>query len=176
NLDGIYQEIVYLNQATAEGEALFSKKAPEERDRSRSKATKIDLSGFDPILDALGAAPRSEAAPRAAVMDPPTTDPPAPSAGGQAVHTLRFLMADYFGREGKNTGSDNRANIERAVKLFEDLCPQVRTLAAPDIPLAMWDELYEFVQIIPQMRGKAPPDDLVAFTRKLRTEGDKYPK
>lgn len=175
NLDGIYQELVHLNRATVEGEALYSKTALEEPDRSRSKATKIDLSGFDPILDALGAAPRSEAAPLAAdraVMDPP----PAPSTGRQPVHTLRFLMADYFGRGGKNTGSDNRANIERAVKLFEDLCPQVRTLAAPDIPLSLWDELYEFVQLLPQMRGKATPENLVTATRALQAEGGDYPR
>lgn len=67
-------------------------------------------------------------------------------------------MTDYLGREGKTASSDNRANIERAVKLFEDLCPQVRTLAVPDIPLSIWDELHKFAQLIPQLRGRATPD------------------
>src|SRR5690606_29100172 len=92
------------------------------------------------------------------------------------VDTLRSLMHDYFGRTGKETGSDNRSNIERAVKLFEDLCPQVKTLAVMDIPLPIWDQLYEFVQEIPHMRGRASPDNLVTFTREKQAEGSDYPR
>lgn len=103
---------------------------------------------------------------------------PAGTAAGQrwSVYTLRYLMTDYLGREGKNIGSDNRANIERAVKLFEDLCPDVRTLAVPDIRLAIWDQLQEFAQLIPQMRGWATPDNLVAFTRQVQAKGADYPR
>ena len=92
------------------------------------------------------------------------------------VHTLRYLMDDYFKKIGKNTGSDNRANIERAVKMFEDLCPAVKTLAVPDIPLWLWDELYEFVQEIPEMRGRSSPANLVTFTRDMQAKGADYPK
>jgi hypothetical protein len=34
-----------------------------------------------------------------------------------------------------------------------------------EIPLPLWDQLYEFVQEIPHMRGRASPDNLVTFTR-----------
>lgn len=40
------------------------------------------------------------------------------------VYTLRYLAEDYFQHAGKKTGSDNRSNIERTLKLFEDLCPE----------------------------------------------------
>ncbi|WP_332719421.1 site-specific integrase [Pelagibacterium mangrovi] len=83
-------------------------------------------------------------------------------------------MNDYFNRTGKATGSDNRANITRAVRLFEDLCPDVKTLAVMDIPLSLWDQLYEFVQEIPYMRGQVSPDNIVAFTRQKQEEGNDY--
>ncbi|MGN6683952.1 MAG: DUF6538 domain-containing protein, partial [Devosia sp.] len=185
HLDAIYQELVYLNQATMQGEALHAARPKEAESRSGPNPVGVDLSGFDRILDALGAAPRPEVAPqstepplatRTEIVAGPPVAVPTPAAREGAVHTLRYLMTDYLGREGKTTGSDNRANIERAVKLFEDLCPQVRTLAVPDIPLSIWDELHEFAQLIPQLRGRATPDNLVAFTRQMQAKGGEYPR
>src|SRR5690606_18978984 len=66
-------------------------------------------------------------------------------------------------------------NVERAIKLFEDLCPQVKDLPAIEIPLETWDELFEFVQLIPAQRGKEV-DDLVSLTRQMVAGGTKYPK
>ncbi|HVY15705.1 MAG TPA: site-specific integrase [Rhodopila sp.] len=185
HLDTVYQELVHFNQATVQGEALYAARPKEAESRSGPYPAGVDLSGFDRILDALGAAPRREAASRP--VDPPAASrPPVPSSATHQpapppvssgpVYTLRYLMTDYLGREGKTTGSDNRANIERAVKLFEDLCPEVRTLAVPDIPLAIWDQLHEFAQLIPQMRGRATPDNLVAFTRQMQAKGGDYPR
>jgi len=177
HLDAIYQELVYFNQATVQGEALYAEKPGE--DASSGAQHKLDVSSFDRLFDTLGAAARTKAAPAAVTATPtpsPSAPAPASSTGGGPVYTLRYLMDDYLARNGKNTGSDNRSNIERAVKLFEDLRPEVRTLGVPDIPLAVWDELYEFAQLIPQMRGRATPDNLVTFTRRMQASGDNYPK
>lgn len=181
HLDGIYQELVHFNHATVQGEAIHDRKA----DSGGSKVTagrSLDVSGVEAVLDALGARP-PEDKPTVALL---STPPPAllvepAGAGGSAgdqnvVQTLRYVMGDYFKKIGKNTGSDNRANIERAVRMFEDLCPAVKTLAVPDIPLRLWDELHEFVQEIPEMRGRSTPSNLVAFTRDMQAKGANYPK
>ncbi|WP_152558326.1 site-specific integrase [Devosia sp. LC5] len=191
HLDALYRELVFFNHATVQGEADYESRPAEERDAPKPKPRQFDLSGFDAVLEALGAPagqPRvasqlsspSEnplgATPPAAKSAQPVAGMNASAHGASKVHTLRSLMQDYFGRTGKLTGSDNRANIERAVKMFEDLCPQVKTLAVMDIPLALWDQLYEFVQEIPHMRGQASPDNLVAFTRRKQAEGNDYPR
>lgn len=189
HLDALYRELVFFNQATVEGESDYESRPAEEKDTPKLKPRHFDLSGFDAVLEALGAAagqpmdvshisPAAEGLPEKASS--PTAQPAAgrggPVVGASKVHTLRSLMDDYFGRTGKQTGSDNRANIERAIKLFEDLCPDVKTLAVTDIPLPLWDQLYEFVQDIPHMRGRASPDNLVTFTRQKQAEGKDYPK
>src|SRR5690606_13391058 len=140
-----------------------------------------DLSGFDAVLEALGAA-KPEAKPAAATPLPlvrpavPLKSVESGEAEQKDIHTLRALLDDYFKQVGKTTGSDNRANLERAVKMFEDLCPAVKTLAVPDIPLRLWDELYESVQEIPETRGRSSPANLVTFTRDMQAKGAAYPK
>lgn len=42
--------------------------------------------------------------------------------------------------------------------------------------MALWDELHDFVQAIPQMRGRATPENLVTFTREVQASGEDYPK
>lgn len=189
NLDSIYQELVYFNRATAEGESIHDRMPPEARSRRGAQAATIDLSRFDAVLDALGAT-RSQSGPvppshtsaisPASAPTPPTLQPaperPSPITPAPVVYTLRFLAEDYFRNAGKGTGSDNRSNIERALKLFEDLCPEVKTLAVNDIPLAIWNELHDFVQHIPDNRGRPTPKDLVAFTRAAQAKGTDYPK
>ena len=183
NLDAIYQELVLLSRATLEGEALYTSRPNLEND-SESQERHIDLSGFDAVFEMLGAqkparAAKAEKRDRNAPRQPhrESSEPAATNTSEEEVaYTLRYLLNDYLGRQGKSTGSDNRANLERAVKLFEDLCPEVKTLAAPAIPLQLWDELHEFAQHIPKLRGHAKPENLVEFTRKLQAEKKDYPK
>lgn len=183
-LDTIYRELAFLNRATVEGEAYYGRKSSDEKKQEEAKAPKIDLSGFEAVLDRLGSRTAS-AKPKREPETPPATvsakpvaseieGTPVPVEG--VVYTLRYLMADYFGHKGKNTGSDNRSNIERAVKMFEDLCPKVKTLAVFDIPLAIWDELYAFVQEIPDNRGRPSLENLVVFTRNMQAKGTDYPR
>lgn len=182
NLDGIYQELVHFNRATVEGETLYDRLPPEEKIRRGVGSRAVDLSAFNAVLDELGAekaanvsmpapapAPRPEPVPPAPVVADIKVTPP-------AVYTLRYLMEHYFSRVGKKTGSDNLANVERAVKLFEDLCPAVKTTAVMDLDLGLWDELYEFAQEIPLLRGRSTPEDLVAFTRQMQASGEDYPR
>ena len=194
NLDGIYQELVFFNLATVEGEAIYDRLPPEEKIRRGGSRRAADLAGFGAVLAELGAA-NTEApttngvnisAPEPVAAPPPRSEPihrphAAPAVVGSkasspATYTLRYLMEDYFKRGGKKTGSDNRSNVERAVKLFEDLCPEVKTVAVMDLDLQLWDQLYEFVQGIPLLRGKATPDDLVTFTRDMQARSEDYPK
>ncbi|KFL30281.1 hypothetical protein JP75_17090 [Devosia riboflavina] len=184
NLNAIYEELVHFNRATVEGEAIYDGLPQEEKARRGVTGRVIDLSGFDAVLDDLGAKP-GETLPVGAALAPISHEPPKPmrvvestveKASAPAVYTLRYLMDDYFKKGGKTTGSDNRANVERAVKLFEDLCPEVKVLAVMDIGLDLWDQLYDFVQEIPLLRGRASPDDLVAFTREMQAKGDNYPR
>lgn len=177
HLDALYRELVFFNHATVQGEADYERRPIEDKDAPKPKPRQFDLSGFDAVLEALGAPagdPPHKSPVAAPLAQPVGMEPVAGEAS--TVHTLRSLMHDYFGRTGKETGSDNRSNIERAVKLFEDLCPQVKTLAVMDIPLPIWDQLYEFVQEIPHMRGRASPDNLVTFTREKQAEGSDYPR
>lgn len=196
NLDGIYQELVHFNRATVEGEAIYGRLPPEEKVHRSAGNRAIDLSGFNAVLEGLGAekteAPTTNvantSAPAPAAVAVPALRPEpaqrpdvAPAvvsakASPYAPYTLRYLMEDYFKRDGKKTGSDNRSNVERAVKLFEDLCPQVKTVAVMDLGLELWDQLYEFAQDIPLLRGKATPHDLVAFTREMQARSDDYPR
>lgn len=196
NLDGIYQELVHFNRATVEGEAIYDRLPPEEKVHRGAGNRAIDLSGFNAVLEDLGAAkteapttdvadtpaPATVAVPAPALRPEPAQRPDvAPAvvsakASPSAPYTLRYLMEDYFKRDGKKTGSDNRSNVERAVKLFEDLCPQVKTVAVMDLGLELWDQLYEFVQEIPLLRGRATPADLVAFTREMQARSDDYPR
>lgn len=179
HLDALYQELVHFNHATVQGEAVYDRISTDDaRDRAAG-AGNPDLSGFDAVLEALAPKATNAKAPQPATVVEPAavrvakrTEAAAPSP----VYTLRYLMNDYFNRTGKHTGSDNRSNIERAVKLFEDLCPEVKNLAAPDIPLSLWDQLYEFAQEIPRLQGKTSPANLVAFTRQKRAKGEDYPK
>ncbi|AEQ53872.1 site-specific integrase [Pelagibacterium halotolerans] len=188
NLDGIYAELVHLNRATVEGEAYYDR-LPDDRKTQDSatirKLAEIDVSGFQAVLDELGGTvlskpvpgkpvPTEPSQPRSAAIKATTSDEAIASDDGHPIYTLRYLMEHYFKHDGKNTGADNRSNIERAVKLFEDLCPEVRTLAAPRIPLTFWDRLYEFVQEIPKAQGRATPDNIVKFTRAVQAEGANY--
>src|SRR5690554_2920077 len=108
NIDGIYRELVYFNRATVEGEAIHERKPPDEKRRDAADSAKIDLSGFDAVLAALGAKeaePAGSAEARSARPAPhrqaaPAPVPPVPKG---EVYTLRFLMDDYFRRAGKNT-------------------------------------------------------------------------
>ena len=68
------------------------------------------------------------ATPPAAKSGQPAAGMDASATGTAKVHALRSLMQDYFSGTGKQTGSDNRADIARVVKMFEDLCPRVKTL------------------------------------------------
>lgn len=193
-LDGIYQELVLFNRATIEGEAIYDRLAPEEKVRHGGSSRSVDLSGLDAVLAELGAA-NTEApatnvvnisAPASGAAHPRRSGPlHRPQAAQAAVgskasspeaYTLRYLMEDYFKRGGKKTGSDNRSNVERSVKLFEDLCPKVKTVDVMDLDLKLWDQLYEFVQEIPLLRGNATPDDLVTLTRDMKAKGEGYPK
>lgn len=190
HLDALYRELVFFNHATVQGEADYESRPAAEKDAPKPKPRRFDLSGFDAVLEAIGAPAGqpldvSQNFPNAEGLPGKASSPAAPSArpaagievsmnGASKVHTLRSLMQDYFSRTGKKTGSDNRANIARAVKLFEDLCPPVKTLAVTDIPLAFWDQLYEFVQDIPYMRGRASPDNIVTLTREKQAEGSDY--
>ena len=185
NLDAVYQELVHFNRATVEGEAINDRMPPEARSRGGGETTAIDLSRFDAILNGLGASTRGSAAvaPVASAASasklptpPPTPKESPPPSPEPVIYTLRYLAEDYFRTEGKGTGSDNRSNIERALKLFEDLCPEVKTLAVFDIPLPIWDKLHDFVQHIPANRGRPTPNDLVAFTRAAQAKGANYPK
>lgn len=197
NLDGIYQELVHFNRATVLGEAIYDRLPAEEKVQRGGSGRSIDFSAFNAVLEDLGAErvdvpatsavniPVPASPPVAAPVSPPRPETertdPAPAAAGakvsaSATYTLRYLMEDYFRRDGKKTGSDNRTNVERAVKLFEDLCPEVKTLAVMDLSLEVWDQLYEFVQEIPRLRGKATPQNLVAFTREMQARSDDYPK
>lgn len=180
HLDGIYQELVHLNHATVQGEAIYDRRPTGDMNDADSGRTP-DLSGFDAVLEALGAAkPEAKPATAAPLQLVRPSVPLKSVASGELeqkdVHTLRALLDDYFKQVGKTTGSDNRANLERAVKMFEDLCPAVKTLGVPDIPLRLWDELYEFVQEIPETRGRSSPANLVAFTRDMQAKGADYPK
>lgn len=185
NLDAIYQELVYFNRATVEGEAIYDRMPPEARSRRGSKTATIDLSRFDAVLDALGASAsatpsRVAAATIASAPESPKPQPepqePSPPSPAPVVYTLRFLAEDYFKNAGKGTGSDNRSNIERALNLFENLCPEVKTLGVTDIPLPIWNQLHDFVQRIPDNRGRPTPKDLVAFTRAAQAKGVDYTK
>ena len=192
NLDGIYQELVHFNRATVEGEAIYGRLSPEERVQRGGGSRVIDLSGFDAVLAELGAGKTASPVTSAANISTPADGPRAQSEPVQrpdlapvaaeakvstpATYTLRYLMKDYFKRGGKKTGSDNRSNVERAVKLFEDLCPEVKTVAVMNLDLELWDQLYEFVQELPRLRGQATPTDLVAFTREMQAESDDYPR
>lgn len=185
NLDAVYQELVHFNRATVEGEAINDRMPPEARLRRGGEIPTIDLSRFDAVLNGLGAsalgsaavAPIASAASVSELPTPPLSpkEPPPPSAE-PVIYTLRYLAEDYFRNEGKGTGSDNRSNIERALKMFEDLCPEVKTLAVTDIPLPVWNKLHDFVQHIPDNRGRPTPKDLVAFTRAAQAKGTDYPK
>lgn len=189
NLDGIYQELVHFNRATVEGEAIYDRLPPESRSRRSGEIASMDLSRFDVVLAALGASapqPASVAPPRAPAvsmasepekpMVQSTSVEASPPSPAPVVYTLRFLAEDYFKNVGKGTGSDNRSNIERALNLFEDLCPEVKTLAVTDIPLPIWNQLHDFVQHIPDNRGRPTPKNLVAFTRAAQAKGTDYPK
>ncbi|MBF0678074.1 MAG: site-specific integrase [Devosia sp.] len=186
NLNAIYEELVHFNRATVEGEAIYDRMPQEEKARRGAASRVIDLSGFNAVLDDLGAKTDetlSEEAPTARAPISPASPKPMPlaestaeKASASTVYTLRYLMDDYFRKGGKTTGSDNRANVERAVKLFEDLCPEVKVLPVMDIGLDLWDQLYDFVQEIPLLRGRASPDDLVVFTRRLQAKGGDYPR
>jgi integrase len=200
NLDGIYQELVHFNRATVEGETIYGRMPLEEKVQRGVGNRVIDLSGFNAVLEGLGGAKTETSTTDIADISAPDPDPvpvpfatPAPRSepvlrpdaatavvgtrvSPSAPYTLRYLMEDYFKRDGKKTGSDNRSNVERAVKLFEDLCPQVKTVDVMDLGLEVWDQLYEFVQEIPLLRGRATPADLVAFTREMRARGGDYPK
>lgn len=183
NLDAIYQELVYFNRATVEGEAIYDRMPPEARSRLSGKTATIDLSRFDAVLNALGASAsatpsRAAAASIASAPELPTPQlqEPSPPSPAPVVYTLRFLAEDYFKNAGKGTGSDNRSNMERALNLFENLCPEVKTLAVTDIPLHIWNQLHDFVQHIPDNRGRPTPKDLVAFTRAAQAKGVDYPK
>ena len=185
NLDAIYQELVYFNRATVEGEAIYDRMPPEARSRRSSEATAIDLSRFDAVIDALGASASATPSRPAAVSIASAPESPKPQPESQeasprspapVVYTLRFLAEDYFKNAGKGTGSDNRSNIERALNLFENLCPEVKTLAVTDIPLPIWNQLHDFVQHIPDNRGRPTPKDLVAFTRAAQAKGVDYTK
>jgi hypothetical protein len=201
NLDGIYQELVHFNRATVEGETIYGRMPLEEKVQRGVGNRVIDLSGFNAVLEGLGGAKTETPTTDIADISAPDPDPvpvpvpfatPAPRSepvlrpdaatavvgtrvSPSAPYTLRYLMEDYFKRDGKKTGSDNRSNVERAVKLFEDLCPQVKTVDVMDLGLEVWDQLYEFVQEIPLLRGRATPADLVAFTREMRARGGDYP-
>ena len=183
NLDAIYQELVLFNRATAEGEAAFDRKSVAET-AVGIEVDKPDLSGFDAVLDMLGAKKTSPSGGSASKHLPAPIAPPLNaiaraahfSTGVDGAFTLRYLLNDYFKRQGKHTGADNRANLERAVKMFEDLCPAVRTLPVTDIPLDIWDQLLDFVEKIPRLRGEASPENLVEFTLSLEAEGKPYPK
>ncbi|NMA96682.1 MAG: hypothetical protein GX970_00995, partial [Phyllobacteriaceae bacterium] len=56
NLDGIYQELVHFNRATVEGEAIYDRLPPEEKVQPGAGNRVIDLSGFNAVLEGLGAA------------------------------------------------------------------------------------------------------------------------
>ncbi|SDG84286.1 hypothetical protein SAMN04487974_109154 [Pelagibacterium luteolum] len=164
NLDGIYQELVHFNHATVQGEALHDQRG--ERDAGEPL--------FNPATTKVGEAPLFQSQIDDSILSlPPSAAPasePVPSVSNgtkqsDVIPTLRGLMDDYFKRDGGGTGSDDQTNIRRAVRLFEDLCPQVQTMLVPEIPLRLWDELYEFVQFIPLQRGTKSPENLVAFTR-----------
>lgn len=190
HLDGIYQELVHFNNATVAGETIFDGMPTEDTARRDGvPERRFDLSAFETVLADLGgmaAAPTVPNAVRAPEPSPLLRIDPVPASAPtassdrasvvSATFTLRYLMDDYLKRDGNKTGSDNRANIERAVKLFEDLCPEVKTLAVMDIELPLWDQLYDFVHELPLLRGQASPDDLVAFTRDLQASGGTYPK
>lgn len=113
----------------------------------------IDLSAFDAVLSDLGPVTRVPET-SIAIVTAPNRMPQLEktSAKAETIWTLLALMDDYFKRDGKGTGS---GNVERAIKMFEDLSPQVKNLPTADIPLDIWDELYEFVQLIPMQRGRA---------------------
>jgi hypothetical protein len=194
NLDGIYQELVHFNRVTVEGEAIYDRLPPEEKVQRGVGNQVIDLSGFNAVLEGLGAAkteasttnvadisasaPVTAPAPRSEPVLRPDAAPAVVGAkvSPSATYTLRYLMEDYFQHAGKKTGSDNRSNIERALKLFEDLCPEVKILPVTDIPLAIWDGLHEFVQHIPDNRGRPTPENLVTFTRAAQATGKNYTK
>ncbi|MGV8856622.1 MAG: DUF6538 domain-containing protein, partial [Devosia sp.] len=117
HLDAIYQELVHLNHVTVQGEAIYDRRLTGDLNNADSGGTP-DLSSFDAVLEALGAA-KLEAKP-AAATPLPLVRPAVPlksveygETEQKDVYTLRALLDDYFKQVGKTTGSDNRANLER---------------------------------------------------------------
>jgi integrase len=91
----------------------------------------------------------------------------------EMVWTMRALLDHYMARDGKETGADNKANVERAVTLFEAVLPRARTVPVMALGLKEWNEVYDFFVKIPAARGQQI-DDLAAYTRKMIAGGESY--
>lgn len=188
------EEFAHFNYVTVQGEGyldLVQKRAAgmnvfvsprrPEPDLSSLNEWVRTLSGASPSKPVTPSNSNGEPEPATDVPSPPTrlTRPPEPatlrtdkkSAG--PVWTMRALHEDYLRRDGKKTGSDNKTNLERAVKLFESVLPQGRTVPVTEIDLEGWDRLYEFMLKIPLSRGK-DIDDLYELTCRLIESGEDY--
>lgn len=98
-----------------------------------------------PVLTA-EAVQRSEAV-QAVQYDTPLPPAPETATGAQpqnteaetdatgTVWTMRALLDHYMARDGKETGGDNKANVERAVTLFEAVLPRARTVPVMELGL-----------------------------------------
>lgn len=122
---------------------------------------------------------------QAVLYDPPSCPEPVTAAGSplqntaagvdaaETVWTMRALLDHYMARDGKETGADNKANVERAVTLFEAVLPRARTVPVMELGLKEWNEVYDFFVKIPAARGQQI-DDLAAYTRKMIDSGESY--
>lgn len=86
---------------------------------------------------------------------------------------MRALLELHMRRSGKETGADNKANVERALALYEAVLPRGRTTPVTRISLKEWNEVYDFFVKIPASRGQQV-DDLAGHTRRMIASGESY--
>lgn len=55
HLDALYRELVFFNHATVQGEADYESRSAEKKEAPEAEPRQFDLSGFDVVLEALGA-------------------------------------------------------------------------------------------------------------------------
>jgi integrase len=181
------EEFVHFNYATERGAArleLIERRAAGETVVVPPRQPMPDLSDLRQALRAFSTDDAPDAA-HAVQYDTPSPAAPATAAGAQPQHTeaetdatetvwtMRALLDHYMARDGKETGADNKANVERAVTLFEAVLPRARTVPVMELGLKEWNEVYDFFVKIPAARGQQI-DDLAAYTRKMIASGESY--
>ncbi len=182
------EEFVHFNHATVQGEAY--RQRVEQREAGLAvvvpaRRSQPDLSSLREVIQAFKAERAGEIA-EVVVTPAPKAAPPVPAAAivPEQVHaksndsevwTMRALLDDYMRRDGKETGSDNKTNLERAVGLFEAIIPRGKAAPVTDIGLKEWDEVYSFMQNIPKTRGQSV-DNIASLTRKMMASGESYEK